>query len=89
MQNSISCMAVYILINQLLKKLADLDPHSLQRNLYWFRNMKMMNSYCQSIYNGVCLPECLLNLFNFHICDVTDKIVITSFSVSKQVDQGL
>ena len=37
----------------------------------------------------VCLPECLMNLFNFIICGVTDKIVITSFSVNKLVDQGL
>ena len=38
---------------------------------------------------GVCLPECYLNLFNFLIRDVTDEIVITSFSVNKQVHQGL
>ena len=27
--------------------------------------------------------------FNFLICGITDKIVITSFLVNKQVDQGL
>ena len=39
----------------------------------------------------VCPMGRMLNEFVsiFLICDITDKIVITSFLVNKQVDQGL
>ena len=83
MQHSISWMANNVDPDQPASEEAGWSGSSLfeKKPKYWFRKMKKINSYCQSIY--------MVHVYLNANCDVTDKIVITSFSVNKQVDQGL
>ena len=50
---------------------------------YWFRKIKMINK----VHYLLSMLIELIYWFNLLICDVTDKMVITSFSVNMQVDQ--